>query len=136
MALDALAAAVRAAGAPVAVLIEGQQSQLPPSVDHAAYRILQESLTNVLRHAGQEASVTVRLRYAPDALTIEVADDGLGLPGTRAVADGDSLSRGGHGLIGMTERATASGGHLTAGPRPGGGFEVIARLPVTAGEQQ
>jgi signal transduction histidine kinase len=160
--LHSLAAAVRAAGAPVAVLIEGQQSQLPPSVDHAAYRILQESLTNVLLHAGQEASVTVRLRYAPDALTIEVADDGLGLPGTRAVADGepgpgpgsgpdgepgpgprsgadgrqapasDVFSGGGHGLIGMTERATAIGGHLSAGPRPGGGFEVIAELPVTA----
>ncbi|HTW04145.1 MAG TPA: histidine kinase [Streptosporangiaceae bacterium] len=123
--LDSLSEAVRAAGAPVSVAIEGQRVPLPPGVDHAAYRILQESLTNVLRHAGPEASAAVCLRYEPGALTIRVTDDG---DGGGAGRDGAS----GHGLTGMTERAAAVGGRLEAGPRPGGGFEVTARLPVSA----
>jgi signal transduction histidine kinase len=118
--LGSLSDAVRAAGAPVTVTIEGEPVPLPPAVDHAAYRILQESLTNVLRHAGPEASAAVRLRYAPGALTVQVTDDGVGA---------DS-STGGHGLTGMTERAAAVGGELSAGPRADGGFEVTARLPV------
>jgi signal transduction histidine kinase len=144
--LEALSDAVRAAGAPVSVIIEGEQLPLPAGVDHAAYRILQESLTNVLRHAGPDASATVRLSYAPDTLTIQVIDDGGGLPGGDGTAErgmtggqtgghtGGGHARasrtGGHGLTGMTERAAAAGGQLSAGPRPDGGFEVIARLPV------
>jgi signal transduction histidine kinase len=81
--LTTLSDAVRAAGAPVTVTIEGEQVPLDPSVDHAAYRILQESLTNVLRHAGPQASATIRLRYGPEALTIEVTDDGAGPPADR-----------------------------------------------------
>jgi signal transduction histidine kinase len=122
--LPALSDAVRAAGAPVSVSIEGEQVPLEPGVDHAAYRILQESLTNVLRHAGPQASAMVRLRYAPGALTIEVTDDGSAPP----AGAGDGL---GHGLTGMAERVAAVGGELTARPRPGGGFEVRATLPVS-----
>jgi signal transduction histidine kinase len=127
--LGSLSDAVRAAGAPVTVTIEGEPVPLPPDVDHAAYRILQESLTNVLRHAGPEASAAVCLRYAPGALTIRVTDDGAG-----ADADGGRAGpTAGHGLTGMTERAAAVGGELSAGPGEDGGFEVTARLPMAAG---
>jgi signal transduction histidine kinase len=133
--LDALSSAVRAAGAPVTVAIEGEPVPLPPAVDHSAYRILQECLTNVLRHAGPEASAAVVLRYDPGALTIEVTDDGTGAPTAAAAGDGicgNGVAPGGHGLTGMTERAEALGGELAAGPLPGGGFRVTARLPVPA----
>jgi len=148
--LATLSEAVRAAGAPVTVTIEGEQVPLDPSVDHAAYRILQESLTNVLRHAGPQASATIRLRYGPEALTIEVSDDGAGPPADRSAAppagayasppaepaaEGNGSSgaeHAGHGLTGMAERAAAVGGELTAGPGAAGGFTVLARLPVTA----
>jgi signal transduction histidine kinase len=126
--LGSLSDAVRAAGAPLTVTIDGEPVPLPPDVDHAAYRILQESLTNVLRHAGPEASAAVCLRYAPDALIVHVTDDGAGAD----AAGGRAGSAGGHGLTGMTERAAAVGGELSARPRADGGFEVIARLPVAA----
>jgi len=128
--LPALREAVTAAGAPVTVEIEGEQRPLPPAVDQAAYRILQESLTNVLRHAGPAARATVSLRYEPAALAIRVTDDG-GRDGQTA---GSLPAGGGHGLTGMAERAAAVGGQVTAGPRAeGGGFEVVARLPAAAG---
>jgi len=153
--LPALSEAVRAAGAPVTVTIEGEQVPLEPGVDHAAYRILQESLTNVLRHAGPQASAVVRLSYGPGTLTIEVTDDGTGpdstapgstapgstapgstAPGSTAPAgpeaSGAPEAAGGHGLTGMAERAAAVGGQLTAGPRPAGGFGVLACLPLNA----
>jgi signal transduction histidine kinase len=129
--LGSLSDAVRAAGAPVTVTIEGEPVPLPPDVDHAAYRILQESLTNVLRHAGPEASAAVCLRYAPGALTIQVTDDGADAGADPA--GGRAGPAGGHGLTGMAERAAAVGGELSAGPRADGGFEVTARLPVVAG---
>ncbi|HSS87751.1 MAG TPA: sensor histidine kinase [Streptosporangiaceae bacterium] len=146
--LPALCDAVTAAGAPVTVEVEGEQRPLPPAVDQAAYRILQESLTNVLRHAGQAARATVSLRYEPAALEIQVTDDGGqvtgdGGPGTdggglpdpaRPAGDGSQPARGGHGLTGMAERAAAVGGKVTAGLRTGGGFEVAAWLPLAAGE--
>ena len=119
--LGSLSDAVRAAGAPVSVVIEGEQTPLPTDVDHAAYRILQESLTNVLRHAGPAARVVVTLRYGSEELIIRVADDGLG---------GSASGGAGHGVTGMIERAAAVGGELSAGPRADGGFEVTARLPV------
>ena len=142
--LPALCDAVTAAGAPVTVEVEGEQRPLPPAVDQAAYRILQESLTNVLRHAGQAARATVSLRYEPAALEIQVTDDGgqgtgHGGPGTdgsgtpnpaRPAGDGLQPARGGHGLTGMAERAAAVGGKVTAGLRTGGGFEVAAWLPA------
>ncbi len=124
--LPALRDAVTAAGAPVTIAVEGDQRSLPPAIDEVAYRILQESLTNVLRHAGPAVRATVRLCYEPTALGISVVDDGTG------TANGASTGVGtGHGLTGMAERAAAVGGTVTAGPRGGGGFEVSATLPLT-----
>ena len=127
--LPALCDAVTAAGAPVTLSTEGQPRPVTPAVSHAAYRILQESLTNVLRHAGTQARATVWLRYEPGALAIQVSDDGDG----PAAADGDQPS--GHGLTGMAERAEAVGGTFSAAAGPGGGFEVRARLPIAGPDQ-
>jgi signal transduction histidine kinase len=140
--LPALRDAVTAAGAPVTVEVEGEQRPLPQAVDQVAYRILQESLTNVLRHAGQSARATVSLRYEPAALAIQVTDNGGGEAGTGTGPDGRGPTAaglpasGGHGLTGMAERAAAVGGEVTAGPRAGGGFEVVARLPFAAGGEE
>jgi signal transduction histidine kinase len=124
--LPALCEAVTAAGAPVTVTTEGQPRPVPPAVSHAAYRILQESLTNVLRHAGPRARASVGLAYEPGALVIRVTDDGHG-PGELA----DDAAAG-HGVTGMAERAAAVGGTFSAAAGPGGGFEVAARLPAPA----
>jgi signal transduction histidine kinase len=123
--LPELRAAVTAAGSPVRVSVEGEPGPLPPAVDHAAYRILQESLTNVLRHAVSGTEAEVSLRYEPDSVTITVANDGC-VPG------GSPEAGNGNGLRGMHERATAAGGELTAGLRPEGGFLVTAILPRQA----
>lgn len=129
--LPALCDAVTAAGAPVTVSVEGAERPLPTAVDQAAYRILQESLTNVLRHAGADARATVCLRYEPGTLAIRVTDDGTGPApaGSRGSADHPG---NGHGLTGMAERAAAVGGEVNAGARTEGGFEVLARLPFGA----
>ncbi len=111
----------RAAGVPAVVTVSGQQRPLPPAVDRAAYRIVQEALTNVARHAGS-ATATVRLDYQPGGLTVQVDDDGRAAPGSPPVP--------GTGLIGMRERVTALGGRLRAEPRPEGGFTVRAELPA------
>jgi len=124
--LAELRAAVTAAGSPVTVTVEGDQEPLPPAVDHAAYRILQESLTNVLRHAASGTPADVCLRYGPDALTITVANVGCAANGSAA---GGGSPEAGNGIRGMRERAAAAGGELEAGPRPGGGFLVTATLP-------
>jgi signal transduction histidine kinase len=118
--LDELVRTVRAAGIPVEVLRSGDERALPPAIDVNAYRVIQEALTNTLKHAG-DAHASVTLTYADDALEIEVADDGVG------PRDGDPP---GHGLVGMRERVAVFGGTLVAGPRPGGGFIVRARFPV------
>ena len=131
--LEALRDAVTAAGAPVTVTVEGDQRPLPAEADHSAYRILQESLTNVLRHAGPGAAAHVCLRYQPDALTITVTDDGPA-HGNGAVRP-SVVPAGGHGIDGMRERAVSVGGELTAGPLPDGGFQVRAMLPVPAGAE-
>jgi signal transduction histidine kinase len=120
--LDALAASVRAAGLPVNLVIDGDPAALPAAVDLSVYRIVQEALTNVLKHAGQ-ARADVTIGCADEAVTIEVTDDGTRGPGNQVPA-------GGHGLAGMRERAAIFGGELHAGPRPGGGFAVRARLPL------
>jgi signal transduction histidine kinase len=125
--LPALRDAVTAAGAPVTIDVAGEQRPLPPAVNEVAYRILQESLTNVLRHAGPAAKATVWLSYEPAALAIRVTDDGGGAGHNGA---GPAVP-GGHGLTGMAERAAAVGGQVTAGPRDEGGFEVTARLPLS-----
>jgi signal transduction histidine kinase len=120
--LDELVRTVRSAGLPVEVLREGQARPLPAGVDVNAYRVIQEALTNALKHAGT-AHASVRLGYRDDALDIEVADDGRG-----PLSTGDGS---GHGLVGMRERVGVFGGTLETGARPGGGFVVHATLPVT-----
>jgi signal transduction histidine kinase len=110
------------AGVPVTVEVDGERRPLPVAVDLAAYRVAQESLTNVLRHAGP-ATAAVRLRYAPAEVAVEVTDTG------RGAATGPG-SGGGYGLAGMRERVTALGGSFAAGPLAGGGFRVYATLPL------
>jgi signal transduction histidine kinase len=118
--LDALAAQVREAGLPVELSVEGEPIELPPGVDLSAYRIVQEALTNALKHAGP-TSARVLVRYGKDDLELEIADTGAGA----VASDGE-----GHGLVGMRERVSLYGGRLEAGPRDGGGFAVRARLPL------
>ena len=123
--LDGLLARVRDAGVPVRLEHEGEPARLDRSVDLAAYRVVQEALTNVARHAGRGATATVRLRWG-DGLTVRVADDGGGAP--RAA----SAHSTGHGLLGLGERVALVGGSLDAAHDPGGGFTVTATLPVAA----
>jgi signal transduction histidine kinase len=123
--LDALAASVRAAGLPVTLVISGDLAPLPTTVEVSVYRIVQEALTNVLKHAGP-ARADVQIGCSRETVTIEVTDDGTGEPGRQA-------PRGGRGLAGMRERAAVFGGERAAGPRPGGGFAVRARLPLADG---
>jgi signal transduction histidine kinase len=151
---------VAGAGPPVAVVVDGEPAELPPAVDLAAYRVVQESLTNVVRHAGG-ARATVRVAFGPADLVVEVTDDGAGAP--RAARSAGAPPRGpspqgspgppgpdpsatrftgappwgspdpsgsGHGIAGMRERVAALGGELQAGPGPRGGFRVRARLPL------
>ena len=129
--LDSLVARARAVGLPVTVTVTGTERPLPPETDQAAYRIVQEALTNVSRHAGH-ASASVHLHYAPRTLTVQVDDDGNG-PVTRTGTPAGTRSSGpGLGLVGMRERVSALGGLLRAGPQDGGGFQVRAELPVRA----
>ena len=123
-AIAALAEATSAAGTPTTLEVAEPAVPLPPPVALAAYRIVQESLTNVVRHAGRVAA-TVTLRHDGGYLDVEVANEGGA--GPAAFRDG-----AGAGLAGMRERAAALGGTLDAGPRPGGGFAVRARLPLAA----
>jgi signal transduction histidine kinase len=126
--LDALAASVRAAGLPVNLVIDDDLAGLPAAVDVSVYRIVQEALTNVLKHAGP-ARAEVTIACEQDTVTIEVTDNGTGPPGNRSPGDG-------HGLAGMRERAAVFGGELAAGPRPGGGYAVRARLPLVGSSPQ
>jgi signal transduction histidine kinase len=119
--LDRLVRELDGAGLPVTVAYDGARIELPRGVDLTAYRIVQEALTNVMKHAGP-ASATVLVRYEPGVLGLEIVDDGRGVNGR---ADG----RSGHGVLGMRERVAVYGGTLDAGPKPGGGFRVAARLP-------
>jgi signal transduction histidine kinase len=121
--LGSLVAGAGAAGLEVRTRIDGTPRPLPAGVDLAAFRIVQEALTNVTRHAGP-ASATVRVGYGEEALTVQVDDDGRG----------PAAAGGGNGIRGMRERVAALGGELTTGPRPGGGFRVQARLPLEHAE--
>jgi signal transduction histidine kinase len=125
--LDALLAEVAKAGLGVRLRVEGTPSPLPAGVDLSAYRIVQEALTNVVKHAGP-ARAQVVVGYRDHDVTVEVTDDGRGV----TAPTGDGRARVGHGLIGMRERVQVFGGDLEAGPRPGGGFRVAARLPLAA----
>ena len=124
--LEALAQQFTEAGLDVTLEVEGTERTLPAGVELSAYRIVQEALTNALKHAGPGVSVVVKVRAAGDDLEVQVVDDGRG-----AAAQGNGS--GGHGVLGMRERADVCGGELVAGPRAGGGFEVRARLPVVEG---
>ena len=138
--LDRLIQRTRGAGVQVAVERSGRVRAVPAGVDLSAYRIIQEALTNVVKHAGGGVRCTVSLGYADEALEVRVTDDGGGSPalvpaGVRAgllgrvpVAPGT-----GHGIIGMRERANLCGGEFSAGPLPAGGFQVTAALPLPAG---
>jgi signal transduction histidine kinase len=124
--LPSLVESSRAAGLPVEVAIDGDARTLPPAVDMAAFRIVQESLTNVIRHAGP-ARATVAVRHGDGDVEIEVTDNGTGAVEGKGDADGEG---GGHGLAGMRERVALLGGELDAGPRPRGGYRVWARFPL------
>ena len=127
--IESLAAQVSQAGLPVEVAVEGMPVALPSSVDLSAYRIIQEALTNALKHAGP-AHASVKIRYGSDSLELEITDDGQGASGERAADD-----EGGRGLIGMRERVSLFGGELSVGPRLGGGFRVHVRLPLEGGPE-
>jgi signal transduction histidine kinase len=124
--LDALVADVVRSGVIVDVRVEGQRTDVPAGVDLAAYRIVQEALTNVIKHAGR-VRVTVVVRYSDDAVTVEVDDEGQAGDDSRSVP-----SATGHGLLGMRERVALYHGDLDVGPGPIGGFHVAARLPFGA----
>src|SRR6516162_5808619 len=117
------------AGLPAALHVTGTPRDLPPGVGLAVFRIVQEALTNVLKHAGKPQT-EVRLDYEPAALVVEVADDGLPIPAAVPALDAAVPGGAGMGLLGLRERVALYGGELTAGPRPGGGWLVKARIPV------
>jgi signal transduction histidine kinase len=112
---------LREAGLPVELHIDGEQRELPVGIELSAYRIVQEALTNALKHAG-DARTSVNVRYGPNSLELEIADDGAG--------NASRVSGSGHGLVGMRERVGLYGGHFEALPDPQGGFVVRARLPI------
>ncbi|WP_407341717.1 sensor histidine kinase [Pengzhenrongella phosphoraccumulans] len=120
--LEQLVEQMRASGMRVSFARMGAPRTLPPGAGMVAYRICQESLTNVMKHAGPDPSVTVLVQWLPEALALEVSDDGRG---AAAVSDGR-----GQGLVGMRERAAMFGGSVAAGPRAGGGFRVRVDLPM------
>jgi signal transduction histidine kinase len=118
--LDRLVSQARESGLPVELTIEGDPSQLPPGLDLTAYRLVQEGLTNAIKHA-RASRADVVVRYGDGEVEISVIDDGPG---------GGDGGGGGHGLVGMRERVAVYGGEIDAGPRPEGGYALRARLPV------
>lgn len=118
--------AIRASGLHIDLIVEGTPVGLAPSVDLSAYRIVQEALTNCIKHGGRNARAVVTLVWSTAALTLDVVDDG----GTTAAKNADLSTE--HGLPGLRERARAVGGHLEAGPDPSGGFRVSATLPIAS----
>ena len=125
--LDALLAQYREAGLPVELVVEGDERMLPQGLDLAAYRVVQEALTNTLKHAAG-ATAVVRVAYHRESLELTVSDSGRGRGASAPAAP--RWERGGHGLVGMRERAEIYGGRLEAGPAPDGGFLVSARFPL------
>nr|WP_277350027.1 sensor histidine kinase [Nonomuraea sp. FMUSA5-5] len=151
--LPALVEQMREAGLPTRLRVEGAPVPLPAGVDLAAYRLVQEALTNSLRHAGAGAEAVVTVRYEPYELDVRVRDDGKGAAtqggkgaatqggkgagpqdGKGGAAQDGPPATAGHGLVGIRERVALYGGILNIGPLPGGGFEVRARLPLKDGQ--
>ncbi|GAB2465400.1 sensor histidine kinase [Jatrophihabitans fulvus] len=122
--LDDLVTGVRAAGLPVRYEVEGERPELDTGTQLAVFRLVQEALTNTMKHAGTGASACVRLGFRPDEIRVDVSDDGRGT---------GAPSAGGRGLSGMRERMAAVGGRVTSGPGPAGGWHVAARVPTTTG---
>jgi signal transduction histidine kinase len=118
--IEELVAGIRASGLPVEMAIEGDPVELPPGVDVSAYRIVQEALTNALKHAGP-AHAKVTVTYGAEAVDLAIVDDGRGVP---------AVNGGGYGLAGMRERVAIYGGSLESGPGPGGGYALRVRLPL------
>jgi signal transduction histidine kinase len=129
--VDRLLARARDAGLKVEAQVEGKEVPLPPGVDLTAYRVVQEALTNVIKHAGA-GRARVAVRYEPWEVVVEVEDDGVGPSGDGALGE----TGGGHGLVGMRERVNLYGGVFQAGRRRGGGFAVRARLPTVESRKQ
>ncbi|WP_113702377.1 sensor histidine kinase [Nonomuraea lactucae] len=123
--LPSLVEQMREAGLVTRLTVEGHAGPIPAGVDLAAYRLVQEGLTNTLRHAGAGAEALVTVRHEPYELDVSVEDDGRG---------GQPSGEQGHGLVGIRERVALYGGILSVGPRPGGGFEVRARFPLKDGQ--
>ncbi len=124
--LASLAGQVQDAGLKVWINVDGQRGEIPPGIDLSAYRIIQEALTNVIKH-GAASAADVRITYRPDSVTVEVTDQSAGTPPAKVPAPrGDS----GHGIIGMRERVAVFGGEFSAGPGPDGSFLVRACFPI------
>jgi signal transduction histidine kinase len=119
--IHVLVTQLREAGLPVELQVDGDPRELPVGIELSAYRIVQEALTNALKHAGN-ARASVHIRYGSDSLELEIADDGTGTS--------SPVASGGHGLVGMRERVALYGGRLDAGQRPSGGFAVRVLLPI------
>jgi signal transduction histidine kinase len=128
--LEGLAGQVRAAGLPTRLEIAGEPSVVPAAAQLTAYRLVQEALTNTLKHAPAGTRADVRVACTAAEVTLTVSDDGNG----SVPAPANPTAASGHGLSGMRERAAAYGGRLTAGPRPGGGWRVDAVLSLTTPE--
>jgi signal transduction histidine kinase len=124
--LDQLGTLVERAGLPIELDVSGERPPLPPAVELTVYRLVQEALTNVLRHAGKDARGRLAVRYGATSVEVEMADDG---GGTIAARDGRP---GGHGIVGMRERVAVHGGTFEAGPVLGGGWRVRATIPLAA----
>jgi signal transduction histidine kinase len=120
--VEELVGQVRGSGLPVELRISGPEPAMSEGEQLTIYRIMQEALTNTLKHGGPAARASVELEYGPAEVTLRVVDDGRGAAAARGID--------GHGLVGMYERVAMYGGHMNAGPKPGGGFQVLARLPV------
>jgi signal transduction histidine kinase len=117
---------VRDSGLPVELVVHGEPRPLPSGIDVSAYRIVQEGLTNAIKHAGK-ARAEVIVEFGERDLDLKVVDDG------RGAADGDGEGQPGHGLVGMRERVALYGGTLETGTRSGGGYAIHARLPIEPG---
>jgi signal transduction histidine kinase len=119
-------------GVPCPFEVDGQERDLPSECRLTLYRVTQEALTNIRKHAGPDAAAEVMLRYGQDELLVRVTDDGRGCAGLPRYGAVPAADPAGHGLAGMRERAAMYGGTVQAGPRPSRGFEVTARLPLPA----